>query len=229
MAAASVRPHTSHVSIVRDTPPDPALRRVLEEGLEALGLPVEQRLAGDLLAFQGLLARWNRAFNLTAVRDPEDMVVRHLLDCLAIQAWIPPGRIADIGTGAGLPGIPLALALPDRSFALVDSVGKKVRFVRQTCRELGLYNVTPVQSRLEDYRPEQPFDAVVARALAPLDRLAPLAAPLLASGGRLLAMSGRDPGNPPVPAGFDTLEVHGVKVPNLDAPRHLVVLMRGSR
>jgi 16S rRNA (guanine527-N7)-methyltransferase len=229
MAIVVLRPHTRAVSTARDTPPDSALKRVLEEGLGALGLPVDERLAGDLLAFQGLLAQWNRAFNLTAVRGPEDMVVRHLLDSLSIQAWIPPGRIADIGTGAGLPGIPLALALPDRSFVLVDSVGKKVRFVRQACRDLGLSNVIPVQSRLEDYRPEQTFDAVVARALAPLERLAPLAAPLLTPGGRLLAMSGRHPGHPPAPEGFDTLEVHGVKVPHLDAPRHLVVLKRESR
>lgn len=229
MAVAGVRPHTGHVSIARDTPTEPSLKRVLEEGLGAIGLSVDERLLGDLLAFRALLARWNRAFNLTAVRDPEEMVVRHLLDSLSVRAWIPAGRIADIGTGAGLPGIPLALALPDRAFVLVDSVGKKVRFVRQACRELGLSNATPVQSRLEDYRPEQPFDAVIARALAPLDRLAPIAEPLLAPGGRLLAMSGRDPGRPPVPAGFDTLEVHGVKVPHLDAPRHLVVLTRGSR
>lgn len=212
-----------------DTRVDPSLRRVLEEGLGALGLPRRGGLPDDLLAFQALLAQWNRAFNLTAVRDPEEVVVRHLLDSLAVHAWIPRGRIADVGTGAGLPGIPLALALPDRSFTLVDSVGKKARFVRQACRELRLDNVTVVQSRLEDYRPDRPFDAVIARALAPLERLAPLAAPLLAPGGRLLAMSGRDPGRPGKPAGFDTLEVHGVKVPHLDAPRHLLILRRAPR
>ncbi len=208
-----------------ETTPDPGLRRVLDRGLKQLGLPAGQ-LAAGLLAFQDVLARWNRVFNLTAVRDPEDMVVRHLLDSLAIHQWIPAGRIADIGTGAGLPGIPLALALPDRTFTLVDSVGKKIRFVREACRELGLDNVTPVHSRLEDYRPERPFDAVVARALAPLERLAPLAAPLLATTAPLLAMTGRHPGSPPAPAGFDTPEVHGVKVPHLDAPRHLVILRR---
>lgn len=226
MAIIAIRPHTVDVSMAPDTTPDPAPRRLLEDGLGTLGLSGAGRLADSLLTFQALLARWNRAFNLTAVRDPEEMVVRHLLDSLAIHPWVPAGRIADIGTGAGLPGIPLALALPDRTFTLVDSVGKKLRFVRQACRELGLDNVAPVHIRLEDFRPEQPFDAVVARALAPLERLAPLAAPLLAPGGSLLAMSGRDPGRPPAPRGFDTPEVHGVKVPHLDAPRHLVILRR---
>lgn len=229
MAITDAGPHTIAVSMASAKPPDPALRRLLDEGLDALGLARSDDLGGRLLAYQALLSDWSRAFNLTAVRDPEEMVVRHLLDSLAIHGWIPAGRIADIGTGAGLPGIPLALALPDRAFVLVDSVGKKVRFVRHVCRALGLDNVRPVQARLEEYRSEQKFDAVIARALAPLERLAPLAAPLLSAGGCLLAMTGRDPGKPAAPTGFDTPEVRGVKVPHLDAARHLVILRRGRQ
>lgn len=226
MAVAGSRRHTVHVSTSFHQSAGDTVSRTLREGLARLGLAGRAELEPPLMEYLALLAQWNRTFNLTAVRDPEEMVVRHLLDSLAVLPWIPAGRIADIGTGAGLPGIPLALALPDRRFTLVDSVGKKVRFLRQACRVLPLENVTPVQCRLEDYRPEAPFDAVIARALALLDRLGPLAAPLLQPGGLLLAMSGRDPGRPAPPTGFDTPEVHGVKVPHLDAPRHLLVLHR---
>lgn len=204
----------------------PPAQRTLAEGLDSLHIERAPGLEDRLLRFVDLLVQWNRAYNLTAVRDPEDMVVRHLLDSLAVRSWVPAGHIADIGTGAGLPGMPLALALPDRAFTLVDSVGKKVRFVRQACRVLGTGNVTPVQARIEEFRPEPPFDGVIARALAPLERLAPLAAPLLRPGGLLLVMSGRDPGRPVAPAGFDTPEVRGVQVPHLNAPRHLLLLRR---
>lgn len=202
-----------------------AARRCLADGLATLALPAEG-LETALWSFVTLLGEWSRAYNLTAVRDPEEMVTRHVLDSLAIHECVPPGRIADLGTGAGLPGIPLALALPDRAFVLLDSVDKKLRFVRHACRQLGIGNVSAVKVRIEDYRPEQPFDAVVARALAQPGRLAVLAAPLLRPGGVLLAMAGRDPGQVAAPPGFDTPRVRKVKVPSLSAERHLIVTRR---
>lgn len=202
--------------------------RALTRGLEALGLGGRESLERDLLRFLALVAQWSRAYNLTAVRGELAMVERHLLDSLSAHPWVPAGRVADLGTGAGMPGIPLALALPDRQFTLVDSVGKKIRFVRHACRELALDNVVAVQARVEAYRPERPFDGVIARALAPLDRLAELALPLLRPGGRLLAMVGRDPGHADTPGGFDSLEVRGVQVPFLAAERHLVIARRAE-
>jgi len=205
--------------------PGAGARRRLAEGLAALDLPAE-RLEPALWSFVTLLGEWSLAYNLTAVRDPEEMVTRHVLDSLAIREHVPPGCIADLGTGAGLPGIPLALALPDRDFVLVDSVAKKLRFVRHTCRQLGIANVTAVNARIEDYRRETPFDAVVARALTQTGRLAALSAPLLRPGGVLLAMAGRDPGTLEAPPGFDTPRVRKVKVPSLSAERHLIVMRR---
>lgn len=208
---------------------DEEVRRRLAEGLGTLGLDGDAVLTQRLLDFLTLMMQWNRAYNLTAVRDPESMVERHLLDSLAVAPHVPRGRIADIGTGAGLPGLPLAMALPDRHFTLVDSVGKKLRFVRHACRELSLRNVTAVQSRVEDLRPDSPFDAVIARALAPPSRLAELAVGLLRPGGSLLAMCGRHPGPLTRPTGFDTPEVRKVKVPKLAAERHLVVMQRSRK
>ena len=168
-----------------------ALRARLDEGLAGLGLTLDEARKDRLLDYLALLSRWNRAYNLTAVDEPAAMVDRHLVDSLSILPWIDGEEIVDAGTGAGLPGVVLAIACPERRFVLVDSNGKKVRFLRQVRRELGLDNIEPVHARLEEFVPERAPDQVVARALAPLPRLVEQLGHLLAGGATLLAMKGR--------------------------------------
>jgi 16S rRNA (guanine527-N7)-methyltransferase len=168
-----------------------ALRARLDAGLADLGLSLDPARRDRLLDYLALLSRWNRAYNLTAVDEPFAMVDRHLLDSLSILPWVDGREIVDAGTGAGLPGAVLAIACPDKHFVLVDSNGKKVRFLRQVRRELGLDNIAPVHARLEAFQPDTPPDQVVARALAPLPRLVEQVGHLLAAGATLLAMKGR--------------------------------------
>lgn len=199
----------------------------LEDGLVQLGLPADRALVDRLASYLRLLGQWNRAYNLTRITGPEDMVVRHLLDSLSARPWLAGSRILDAGTGAGLPGIPLALVEPARHFTLVDSVGKKLRFLRQAVLELGLANVTPLQARLEDC-PAGSMDTVISRALASLADFAASCGPLLVPGGRLVAMKGRHPGDElaALPAPWRATAVARVQVPGLDAERHIVVLER---
>lgn len=168
----------------------PACRQRLDEGLAlmALELPVEAR--AQLLAYLQLLHKWNRAYNLTAIRDPLEMVSRHLLDSLSILPFVETGPLADLGSGAGLPGIPLAIARPELPISLVDSNGKKTRFLQQAALELGLRNLFVQQQRLEVGPVAAPFPQVCARACASLAELWQLAAPWLTRGGQLLAMKG---------------------------------------
>ncbi len=201
-------------------------RELLREGLARLGLALDAAQRERLLAYLALLLRWNRAYNLTAVREPVQMVPRHLLDSLAILPWLRGDAVLDLGSGAGLPGIPLAVARPRTAFTLLDASLKKTRFLRQACRELGLARVAVVRARAEDYAPARPFPTVVARAVAGAGALAGLAGPLLAPGGRLLVMAGRRPARPGLPAGFALQEVVPLQVPGLGAARHLLVVAR---
>jgi 16S rRNA (guanine527-N7)-methyltransferase len=195
--------------------------------LPAADLDAEQ--VSRLLAYLDLLQRWNRAYNLTAVRDRADMVTRHLLDSLVVLPWIPGGRLLDAGSGAGLPGVPLAIARPDLDVTLLDSAGKKIRFLEHLRRELGLRNVTPVQARLEDYAPQDlvsaPFGAVISRAFASLAAFA-AAARHLAGAARLLAMKGRYPATElaELPAWLRVEAVERLAVPGLQEERHLVIM-----
>ena len=199
----------------------------LAAGLEALGLPAA--LATPLLAYLALLARWNATYNLTAIRDPRDMVAKHLLDSLAMQPFVRDLRtLADLGTGPGLPGIPLAIATPALQVTLVESNGKKARFLREAARQLGLGNVQVAESRIEAFRPGTPFDAITARALATLPLILELGGHLPGPGGRLLAMKGVVPDEEiaTLPAGWRLAAVHPLRVPGLDAERHLVEVAR---
>lgn len=153
-----------------------------------MGIALDQGRQDLLLAFLALLRRWNQAYNLTAVSEPTEMVARHLLDSLSVLPSLHGTLFLDAGTGAGLPGVPLAIARPDCRFVLLDSNGKKIRFLRQVRRELKLDNIEPVQGRLESFRPEIAPDAVITRALAPLDRLVEWSAHWLDQGVPLLAM-----------------------------------------
>ena len=203
------------------------LRPELAAGLEALGLPAA--LATPLLAYLALLARWNATYNLTAIRDPRDMVAKHLLDSLAMQPFVRGLRtLADLGTGPGLPGIPLAIATPALQVTLVESNGKKARFLREATRQLGLGNVQVAESRIEAFRPGTHFDAITARALATLPLILELGGHLPGPGGRLLAMKGVVPDEEiaALPAGWRLAAVHPLRVPGLDAERHLVEVAR---
>ena len=164
------------------------LRRQLDEGLEHLELPLSEQQRLSLLEYLSLIERWNRAYNLTAIREPEAMVARHLLESLAIAAFIPKGRILDVGTGAGLPGIPLAIAQPDSSFHLLDSNGKKTRFLFQVKSQLGLNNATVIHERVERHRDPIGFSGVVSRAYASLDKFINSCRHLVSRGGHLFAM-----------------------------------------
>ncbi len=179
----------------RDAVDAAELRARLDAGLAAMAPAIAEALdetaRGQLVHYLQLLARWNRAYNLTAVRDPREQVARHLLDSLAILPWVTRGPVLDLGTGAGLPGIPLAIARPELAFTLLDSNGKKTRFVRQAVLELGLAQVEVLQIRLEAYRPARKFATIVARALASLPDLYRGARNLASDDARLLALKGR--------------------------------------
>lgn len=208
---------------------DPALRGELEAGLETLGL--DPALAPPLLEYLALLARWNRTYNLTAVRDPRDMVTRHLLDSLALAPHLEGiETLADLGTGPGLPGIPLAIALPGLQVALVESNGKKARFLRQAVRTLGLGNAGVHECRAEALDMPGAFDAITARALATLADIVALGGHLLRPGGRLLALKGIRPDDEiaALPDGWRAGDVVPLRVPGLDAERHLVTVHRAG-
>lgn len=180
-----------------------------------------------LARFLSLLERWNHAYNLTAVRDPEAMVVRHVLDSLSILPWLEGPRVLDVGSGAGLPGIPLAIVRPDCEFVLLDSNGKRTRFMNQVVAELRLANVSVVRSRIGDYQPAILMNSVVSRAFATLAEMVAEAGRLCAPEGRLLAMKGVFPDDElaRLPPGYCVVGVYPLRVPDLDAERHLVHLV----
>ena len=194
--------------------------------IKALPADLRQKLIAGLTHYLSELTKWNKAYNLTAVRDPRDMVVRHIFDSLSAAPWLRGTRIIDVGTGAGLPGIPLALCYPDRQFTLLDSNGKKVRFVQHVAGELGLTNVLPVQNRAESYEPEQPFDTVISRAFTALADFVSSSGRLIQSQGCLLAMKGKRPEAElqNLPTGWNATSVASINVPGLEAQRHIIVL-----
>ncbi|HEY8035952.1 MAG TPA: 16S rRNA (guanine(527)-N(7))-methyltransferase RsmG [Methylobacter sp.] len=168
-------------------------RKILASGIAALNLNVTDQNIDQLLSFIKLIEKWNKAYNLTAIRNREEMARLHILDSLSIMPHIEGKRVIDIGTGAGLPGIPLAICLPETEFTLLDSNAKKTRFVQQAVLELKLKNVEVIHSRVENYHPEQAYDAVLTRAFAGLSDIMKLTAHLLAPDGVLLAMKGQPP------------------------------------
>ncbi len=197
----------------------------LRQGLQSMGIELPPGTEGRLLDYLQLLEKWNRAYNLTAVRDPDQMIGRHLLDSLAVLPFVHGPRVLDVGTGAGLPGIPLALARPRLDFTLLDSNAKKTRFVTQAVHVLGMANVTVVQTRAEAFEPLQPFDTVIARALASIPDMLAATRHLCAPGGRWLAMKGVFPQEEltGIPAEY-TAEVRPLRVPGLEAARHVVII-----
>lgn len=204
---------------------DPLYSRLLS-GLEELGVSVPDSDRQRFIAYVRLLAKWNSAYNLTAVRDPQEMITRHVLDSLTLLPHLHGKRLLDIGSGAGLPGIPLAIARPDLSFTLIDANAKKTRFIVQTIGELGLKNVEAVQARVENYRPAQKFDTLMSRAFASIADMLTSTQHLCAPDGRFLAMKGVHPQEEltAMPVGYAVQEVVALQVPGLDAARHVVII-----
>ncbi len=205
------------------------LRESLQTGLASLGLDAAA-LAPPLLAYLALLVRWNNTYNLTAIRDPREMGGKHLLDSLAMHAHAASGTLADLGAGAGLPGIPLAIVHPALQVTLVESNGKKARFLREAVRVLGLHNARVAEERAEALDEPAMYDFITARALATLRGIVEVGGSLLNADGRLLAMKGARPDAEiaDLPAGWRVESIHSLLVPGLDAERHLVVIGRES-
>ena len=207
---------------------DAAVSARLEAGLAKLGLSLAPGQLAALATFVAELADWNTRMNLTAITDPAEVVDKHLLDSLAVLPHVKGLAVADVGSGAGFPGLPLAVADPDRRYTLIESTGKKVKFLRHAVERLDLPNVDVLLGRAEALKPSQPFDSVISRALGPLSDFIRVAGHLAGRRGRLLAMKGKPPTDElkALPPGWKALAVHPVRVPGLDAERCLVELAR---
>ncbi|MBI3570907.1 MAG: 16S rRNA (guanine(527)-N(7))-methyltransferase RsmG [Gammaproteobacteria bacterium] len=199
--------------------------QLLHQGLQTAGLVLPPDTELRLLEFLRLLEKWNQAYSLTAVRDPGQMVTRHLLDSLAVLPYVCGPRVLDIGTGAGLPGVPLALALPETRFTLLDSNAKKTRFVTQAAHALGLANVSVIQMRVEKFQPTEKFTTLLTRAFASIPDMLAATRHLCAPGGCWLAMKGVFPQEElaAIPAEF-TAQVRPLRVPGLEVARHVVII-----
>jgi 16S rRNA (guanine527-N7)-methyltransferase len=203
----------------------------LAAGAKEIGFELGEGGAESLLRLVDELELANAQFNLTAIRDRPGMLSKHVLDSLSLQPYLRGERVADVGTGAGFPGLPLAIANPRRRFTLIEATGKKARFVEQTAARLGVTNALVVHSRAESYRPYELFDTVVARALSSLADFVAYAGHLCAPGGRLLAMKGKRPDEEisALPRSFRALAVHRLKVPGLSDERHLVEIVSSDK
>jgi 16S rRNA (guanine527-N7)-methyltransferase len=200
----------------------------LRDGAQRLGLSLDDGALQKIAAYAALLQKWNKTYNLTAVRDAEGILALHLLDSLAVLPYLAPGpgALLDIGSGGGLPGIPLAIARPDLTVTLLDSNSKKSAFQQQAAIELGLRSVTVVNARVENFRPLAPFPQIVSRAFSELADFVNLSRPLLADGGVWLAMKGVHPQEEiaRLPEGVTVRDAFRLDVPGVDAERYLIVL-----
>lgn len=198
----------------------------LKSGAAAFGLALSDHQVHACETLLNNLNDWNQRINLTAIRDPQQQLTKHLLDSLSIHPYLIGARIADVGTGAGFPGLILALVNPDKQFTLIDSINKKLRFVQHAAAAMNLHNVSVMHVRAESYEPDQKFDCVVSRALSSLENFVGWCGHLCAPGGKLLAMKGRFPEEElkSLPKGWKVLGVHAIQVAGLDEQRHLVEL-----
>jgi 16S rRNA (guanine527-N7)-methyltransferase len=204
----------------------------LARGAAQLGVALDENQQSQLLKLASELLRWNKAYNLTAITDPQAVLTHHLLDSLAVAPDLQGATVADVGTGAGFPGLPLAIVQPALQFTLIDTVDKKLRFIDHAVRELGLANVKTRHARVETLEPAQAFDTVIARAFAPLPRMLQLVSPLCDAHTRVLAMVGRwpppDPAEAVLPPQWRQVSERPIEVPGLGAERHILCLMHSS-
>jgi 16S rRNA (guanine527-N7)-methyltransferase len=200
----------------------------LEAYLAAINLPATAEQKKQLIDFVGMLNKWNKAYNLTSVRDPEAMLIRHIMDSLVVSKHLQGERFIDVGTGPGLPGIPLAIMNPDKTFVLLDSLGKRIRFQKQVAFELGIHNISSVESRVEAYQPEQKFDGVLSRAFASIQDMLTWCHHLPTENGQYYALKGQlnDEEMQQIPAGFVVKDIIELKVPKLDEQRHLLKIIK---
>lgn len=194
--------------------------------LKSAGISLSDQQKQQLVGYVEMLHKWNKAYNLTSVRDPEQMLIRHILDSIVVEPHLSGDRFIDVGTGPGLPGIPLAIVRPHSHFTLLDSLGKRVRFLKQVQHELKLENISPVQSRVEDFPAEPPFDGVISRAFASLTDMVTWCHHLPGQHGRFYALKGVLPQDEiaALPAGLSVVKVLPLSVPQLEGERHLVII-----
>lgn len=198
--------------------------------LKSANISLTDRQKQQLVGYVDMLHKWNKAYNLTSVRDPEQMLIRHILDSIVVAPHLSGSRFIDVGTGPGLPGVPLSIVLPDAHFTLLDSLGKRVRFLKQVQHELKLENISPVQSRVEEYPAEPPFDGVISRAFASIHDMVSWCHHLPGQQGRFYALKGilQQDEISALPAGFSVENVVPLHVPQLDGERHLVIISRSE-
>ncbi len=196
--------------------------------IEQSGLEVTAEQQQKLLGYVEMLNKWNKAYNLTSVRNPADMLVKHIMDSIVVSPQLEGERFIDVGTGPGLPGIPLAIMNPDKSFVLLDSLGKRIRFIKQVLHELGINNVTAVQSRVEEFDPEHGFDGVISRAFASMRDMVEWCHHLPTSNGVFYALKGQVDQQEvsELPSWCSVISIKALTVPELEGERHLVILSR---
>lgn len=208
--------------------PADMLTRQLVLACEELHLSVTPEQTDKLIAFLQLLFKWNKAYNLTSVRDPEQMLIVHIVDSIAVSPFLTDKNYIDVGTGPGLPGIPLAILYPEKSFTLLDSLGKRIRFIKQVAYELSITNIEPVQSRVEDFLPKSSYDGVLSRAFASISDMLHWCHHLTDERGGFLALKGQYPDEElnVLDADYKIASIDKITVPGLDAERHLIKIIK---
>ena len=204
----------------------------LESLLSKTSLKVSPQQVNLLIQYVELLHKWNKAYNLTSVRDPQEMLVKHIMDSLMVGKVLQGESFIDVGTGPGLPGIPLAILYPERNFVLLDSLGKRITFLRQVVFQLKLTNVQPIKSRVEEYQGETPFDGVLSRAFSSLNDMVSWCSHLISNEhGQFLALKGQYPSNElaDLPENIALVSSHEIKVPELVGERHVLVLKKSVK
>lgn len=205
-----------------------SLIKELESLISQSNIIISEKQIDQLIQYVELLVKWNKAYNLTSVRDPNEMLVKHIMDSLSVGEVLNGDSFIDVGTGPGLPGIPLAILFPERNFVLLDSLGKRITFLRQVVFQLKLANVTPLLSRVEKYQPEIPFDGVLSRAFASLEDMVTWCKHLIDQQGRFYALKGQYPEDElnQLPIDVSLIKSHIITVPNLVGERHVIELKK---
>nr|WP_290442442.1 16S rRNA (guanine(527)-N(7))-methyltransferase RsmG [Pseudoalteromonas sp. OANN1] len=200
----------------------------MNELLADTSIELSEQQKRQLVEYVQLLDKWNKAYNLTSVRDPKEMMVKHIMDSLVVAPHLTGSNYIDVGTGPGLPGMVLAIARPDINFVLLDSLGKRVRFLMQVKHGLGIENVTPVQSRVEEYQPSVKLDGVLSRAFASLQDMIQWCSHLIDNQGVFLALKGQYPADEleQLPNGVSLSQDISLVVPKLEGERHLIILSK---